>query len=217
MLVVLFALALSHQPSDPAADMPSLLEPATTQPTTAAPPTPPPTAGSPVAEPKKKKAPLPDKTADDIAWAAGAGGVATGLCSACACGWLPFFGVPMVGLATAAGAVGGAMYGAKDKPGWGTAILVDAAIAGGGGLIGAGIGTALMAAAVVSSSQAPFAPPGGQPLVLAAIGGAVLLSAAGAVGGALGGAYAVGSFPPDESDKPAVRGAAPPQRTSTPR
>jgi hypothetical protein len=133
------------------------------------------------------------------------------LCSACACGWVPFFGVPVVGAATALGAAGGGLYGAKDKPGWGSGILVSASIAGAGGLIGAGLGTGLMAFAVFSVPQQ-----GGNPALLyGAIGGAVLLSAAGAVGGALGGAYAIGSFAPSE-DESAPRPRTKPNKPVTP-
>jgi hypothetical protein len=158
----------------------------------------------PVLQPKKKSAPpttpAPDAStaADDIAFAAGAGGIATGLCSACACGWVPFFGVPVVGVATAVGAAGGAMYGAKGLDGWGTPILISTSIAGAGAVIGAGLGTGLMAIAVFS------VPPGagGQsaPLIYGAIAGAVLLSGLGATGGALGGAWAIGAFAPTEDD-----------------
>lgn len=208
----LFALAfvIVAQVNDPAGDMPPILDAPPVEkkiePKPLEPLQPMPDEQPPVLTPKKKgqskvpltsPAPPPDAkaTADEIAWAAGAGGIATGLCSACACGWVPFFGVPVVGAATALGAAGGGLYGAKDKPGWGTAILVNASIAGAGGLIGAGVGTGIMAIAVLSAPQA-----NNPALIYGAIGAAVLLSAAGAVGGAIGGAYAIGSFPPSEEE-----------------
>ncbi len=211
MSLLAFAFVIVAQVNDPAGDMPPLLE---TPPAEEVEPKPlePAPAEPPVLAPKKKvpstappAAPAPDvKTAaDEIAWAAGAGGIATGLCSACACGWVPFFGVPIVGAATAVGAAGGGLYGAKDKPGWGTAILINASIAGAGGLIGAGIGTGIMTLAVLS---APNVGGQAQPIVYGAILGAIALSAAGAVGGAVGGAYAIESFAPTEEEaKPKPR------------
>lgn len=210
-----FAFVVAAQVNDPAGDAPPMLEeiPAPT-PKPIEPiepieePKPPVLTPKKPAAPKAPSAPLPSsdvkEDAEEIAFAAGAGGIATGLCSACTCGWVPFFGVPIVGVATAVGAAGGALYGAKDKPGWGTAILIDASIAGAGGLIGAGIGTGVLTIAVLA---APTQGANAQPLMYAAIGGAVLLSAAGAAAGAIGGAYAIESFMPTEAER------APPRRT----
>lgn len=205
MNLLALAWIVVAQVNDPAGDAPPLLETLPSEPSQSVPKPiePIPEPAPPVLKPKKKApsspTPAPDNAAaaEEIAWAAGAGGVATGLCSACACGWVPFLGVPVVGAATALGAAGGGLYGAKDKPGWGTGILVSATIAGAGGLIGAGIGTGVMAIAVFTLPQQGNASP--LPLY-GAIGGAVLLSAAGAVGGAIGGAYAIGSFQPSEEE-----------------
>lgn len=223
MSLLALALVVVAQVNDPAGDAPPLLDSVPSEKSEKSekvepkPLEPAPEASPPALTPKKKvpstsppATPAPDNAAaaEEIAWAAGAGGVATGLCSACACGWVPFFGVPVVGAATALGAAGGGLYGAKDKPGWGTGILVSASIAGAGGLIGAGIGTGLMSIAVLS------APQGNNPtLIYGAIGGAMLLSAAGAVGGAIGGAYAIGSFQPsDEESAPRPRKPSKPAR-----